>query len=52
MIVKQMTAFIGFTLLVFSGLVSAETNFSGPDRDANGQITPKPKGEKCIEETS
>lgn len=52
MIVKQIIALIGFSLLAFSGLASAASNYTGPDRDANGNITPTPKGEQCIEDTS
>ena len=29
----------------------AANNYVGPDRDANGNIVPTPKGEKCVEPT-
>ncbi len=42
---------LGSALLLISVGSFAASNFSGPDRDANGNIKPTPKGEKCIEPT-
>jgi hypothetical protein len=30
----------------------ASSQYSGPNRDANGNIVPTPKGEKCVEPTA
>lgn len=54
---KQITSFIALATLALSGQLFAESNFSGsdfsgPDRDAKGNIVPTPKGENCVEETS
>lgn len=39
-------------LLLWSiGSFAANSGYSGPDRDANGNIVPTPKGEKCVEPT-
>ena len=46
-----------FRLLVTSALLLwsigsyAASHYTGPDRDANGNIVPTPKGEKCVEPT-
>ena len=39
-------------LLLWSIGSFATGNFSGPNRDANGNIVPTPKGEKCIAPTA
>ena len=41
-------------LLVFISGISwaSETQYTGPNRDENGQIVPVPKGEHCVEPTS
>ncbi len=39
------------TLLLWSIGSYAAGNYSGPDRDENGNIVPTPKGEKCVEPT-
>ena len=38
-------------LLLWSIGSFAATSYSGPDRDASGNIVPTPKGEKCVEPT-
>ncbi len=39
-------------LLLWSVASIAAGNYSGPNRDANGNIVPTPKGEKCVEPTA
>lgn len=38
-------------LLLWSFNSYASGNYTGPNRDANGNIVPTPKGEKCVEPT-
>jgi len=49
---RQITSFIALALLAVSSQLFAASEFLGPDRDANGNIVPTPKGENCVEETS
>ena len=39
-------------LLLWSFNSHASGNYTGPNRDANGNIVPTPKGEKCVEPTA
>jgi hypothetical protein len=39
-------------LLLWSVTGFASGNYSGPDRDENGNIVPTPKGEACVEPTA
>jgi len=39
-------------LLLWSFNSMASGQYSGPNRDANGNIVPTPKGEKCVEPTA
>lgn len=39
-------------LLLWSAGSFAVSNYSGPSRDADGNIVPTPKGEKCVEPTA
>ncbi len=52
MTLKQITSFIALATLALSSQLFAASEFLGPDRDANGNIVPTPKGENCVEETS
>lgn len=49
---KQITSFLVLATLAFSSQLFAAGNYSGPNRDASGNIFPTPKGENCVEETS
>ncbi len=39
-------------LLLWSVSSLAASQFSGPSRDANGNVVPTPKGEQCVEPTA
>jgi len=48
--IRQLTKLLlTSALLLWSVGSFAASNYSGPDRDANGNIVPTPKGEKCVE---
>ena len=39
-------------LLLWSTMSFSSGQYTGPNRDANGNIVPTPKGEKCVEPTA
>ncbi len=40
------------TLLLWTASAVASGSYTGPNRDANGNIVPTPKGEQCVEPTA
>lgn len=56
--IRQFSRLLTFRLLLTSTLLLwsmsglATGQYTGPDRDASGNIVPTPKGEKCVEPTA
>ncbi len=52
MSIRQLSRwFLTAAVLLWSLSLSAASDFRGPSRDANGNVTPPPKGEQCIRPT-
>jgi len=50
---RQIIRLLSTTVLLLWSLNSiAASQYSGPNRDASGNIVPTPKGEKCVEPTA
>ena len=50
--IRQLTSLLLTTLILswsLSAFAASGSQFTGPDRDVNGNIVPTPKGEKCVE---
>lgn len=52
--IRQLSRLLLTSVLLFwlTGSFAAAGNYTGPDRDANGNIVPTPKGQKCVEPTA